>query len=270
MSQNTRRHPMAEQRVVYTMPGVEAVRVRRREPYRATDAGELTMDIYYPPDSSTGRLTPAVMFVTGFSDIGAERLFGSTFKDMESFVSWAHLAAASGLVGVTYTNRHPSDVDDALRYIQQECVMLGIDRDRIGVWACSGHAPNALSVLMRQDRVGLRCAALLYPYTIDLGDSTRVADAARQFGFVTPATGRSMSDLPHDLPLFVARAGRDEMPGLNDALDRFVAEALALNLPVTVVNHSAGPHAFDLIDGGKTSRDIVTQLLAFLQCHLLG
>jgi hypothetical protein len=228
------------------------------------------MDVYYPHDANPGRPTPAVLFVTGFSDIGAERMLGSTFKDMASFVSWAQLAAASGLVGVTYVNRDPGDVDDALRHLQQQAVSLGIDSTRIGVWACSGHGPNALSVLVRHGRENLRCAALLYPYTFDLGDSTGVSDAATRFGFVTPAIGRSMGELPRDLPLFIARAGRDDMPGLNEALDRCVAEALALNLPVSVVNHAAGPHAFDVVDNGKTSRDIVSQLLAFLQCHLLA
>jgi phosphocarrier protein HPr len=77
-----------------------------------------------------------------------------------------------------------------------------------------------------------------------------------------------IGDLPRDLPLFVARAGRDEMPGLNEALDRFVAAALAVNLPVTVMNHATGRHAFDVFDDNRTSRDIVKQVLAFLQFHL--
>ncbi len=58
------------------------------------------------------------------------------------------------------------------------------------------------------------------------------------------------------------------MPGLNDALDRFVGAALAANLPVTVTNHATGPHAFDLFDDTRASRDIVKQALAFLQFHL--
>jgi hypothetical protein len=71
-----------------------------------------------------------------------------------------------------------------------------------------------------------------------------------------------------DLPLFVVRAGLDQMPGLNGALDRFVATALTLNLPVTVVNHASGPHAFDLFDDTPATRDIVKQVLAFLRFHL--
>lgn len=58
------------------------------------------------------------------------------------------------------------------------------------------------------------------------------------------------------------------MPGLNDALDRFVGAALAVNRPVTLMNHATGPHAFDVFDDTKTSRDIVKRILAFLQLHL--
>ena len=110
MSQDTQRDQLSKKRVVHTVPGMEAVPVRRDEPYRVTDAGPLTMDLYYPPDSKAGARTPAVIFVTGFSDLGAERMLGSRFKDMGSFVSWAQLVAISGLVGITYANREPGDV----------------------------------------------------------------------------------------------------------------------------------------------------------------
>ena len=185
-----------------------------------------------------------------------------------SFDSWARLIAASGLVGITYANTDPGDVYNVLNYIQQNAASLGIDGNRMGVWACSGHGPNALSVLMEHGRDGLACAVLAYPYTLDLGGSMRVASAAKQFGFVTPAAGKSLDDLPHDLPLFVARAGRDQMPGLNDALDQFAAAALAINLPLTLVNHATGPHAFDLFDDTRSSHEIVKQMLAFFRFHL--
>jgi len=270
MSDDRKPHPLAERRVVYAMPGMDAVGIRRDERYRMTDAGDLTMDIYYPPGSSGAEPVPAVLFLTGFPDVGAERMFGAKFKDMGSFVSWARLAAVSGIAAITYANSDPADVDDVLRHIHQKGASLGIDSARLGVWSCSGHAPNALAVLMRHGRAGLRCAALAYPYTLDFGESTRVAAAAKQFGFVTPARAASMHSLPRELPLLVARAGRDDMPGLNEALDRFVVEALALNLPLTLVNQPDAPHAFDLFDEGTASRQVVRQILAFLQCHLLS
>jgi hypothetical protein len=72
------------------------------------------------------------------------------------------------------------------------------------------------------------------------------------------------------MPLFLVRAGRERFEGLNDALDRFLARALARNLPVTLVNHATGSHAFDLDDDGATSREVVKQALAFLRFHLIG
>jgi hypothetical protein len=59
------------------------------------------------------------------------------------------------------------------------------------------------------------------------------------------------------------------MPGLNDALDRFMVKALACNLPVTFVNHAMAPHAFDLFHDSDVSRETIRRILAFLQFHLL-
>jgi hypothetical protein len=68
--------------------------------------------------------------------------------------------------------------------------------------------------------------------------------------------------------MFVVRSGRDQFPGLNEALDRFVAGALAANLPITVVNHAAAAHAFELFDDTEVSRHLVRQMLAFIRFWL--
>jgi len=68
--------------------------------------------------------------------------------------------------------------------------------------------------------------------------------------------------------LFVVRAGQDEFPGLNRALDAFAGAALARNIPITMVNHPAAPHAFDLVHDTSTSREIVRETLAFMRFHL--
>jgi hypothetical protein len=77
--------------VLYRVPGVDDVRVRRDEPYSESDAGGLTMDLYYPPDSSSGVRLPAVIIVAGFPDPGCQRIFGCRFKEMGSSTSWARL-----------------------------------------------------------------------------------------------------------------------------------------------------------------------------------
>ena len=108
-------------------------------------------------------------------------------------------------------------------------------------------------------------AVLFYPYTIDLGGATGVADAARMFNFAVPCAGRTADEVAADLPTFVARAGLDQMPQLNVALDRFVTAALERNLPLTLVNHARGSHAFDLMDDSPASRAVIAQSLAFLR-----
>ena len=105
---------------------------------------------------------------------------------------------------------------------------------------------------------------------LDLAGSTSVADASKTFGFANPCAGRSLDDLPNDLPLFIVKAGRDETPHLNGTIDRFMAEASIHNLPVTFVNHSSAPHAFDLMHDSETSREVIRQILAFMQFHLLA
>lgn len=271
MSRDTRQDHISKKTVVYRLPGMDGVRVRHDVEYRATGAGALTMDIYYPPDFKSGARTPAVVFVAGFPDPGFEASVGCKFKEMGSSVSWGRLTAASGLVAVTYTNREPAtDIHALLEYVRRNAAPLGIDGHRLGVWASSGNVPLALSVLMREGGDRLKCAVLCYGYTLDLEGETGVAGAAREWGFANPCAGKSLDDLPRDTPLFVVKAGQDEMPRLNAALDRFLCGALTRNLPVTFTNHHAAPHAFDLLRDDETSREVVRQILAFMRFHLLA
>ena len=55
---------------------------------------------------------------------------------------------------------------------------------------------------------------------------------------------------------------------MNASIDRFLRHALVENLPITFVNHAEGPHALDLFENSRTSRDIVRQTLGFLRQHL--
>jgi acetyl esterase/lipase len=261
---------MTKKSVVYQIPGLDAVRIRQGIEYCITEAGTLTMDIYYPPDAKSDARLPVVIFVIGYPDLGAQAILGCRFKEMESFISWGKLTAATGMMAITYaTGKDPAaDIQELLAYIRQHAESLGIDEKRIGVWACSGHVPLALSVLMDEAGNKLKCAVLCYGYTLDLEGATGVAEAARQFRFINPSEGKPVATLPQDLPLFLVRAGQDQMPHLNEALDRFLAEALICNLPITLVNYSAAPHAFDLHLDSEKSREIIRQILAFMRFHL--
>jgi dienelactone hydrolase len=265
MSDKAERHPITLKTVRYTIPGVDAVTVRPGMPYKTGDEA-LTMDLYVPPQPK-GAPVPAVVVVLGYPDVGVPLSLGCQFKEFGVSVSWARLLAASGMMAVVYTTRNPAtDVHDVLQHIRQNAASLGVDADRIGLHAASGNVVVALSALMHD--AGLKCAALLYGFTLDSGGSTAVADMSRTYGFVNACAGRSVDDLPGHVPLFVVRAGKDQFTGLNSALDAFLAKALARNLPLSFINYASGAHAFDVDEDTENSRDIVRQTLAFLRLHL--
>jgi hypothetical protein len=260
---------ISTRRVLYPIPDVDAIEVRRDVEYRITDAGSLTMDLYYPPGArDAARPLPAVVIVAGYPSPGVELALGRPIKELAFITSWAELLAASGMVAIIYENREPAaDADALLEYIRANATSLGIDAARIGLWATSGNAPLSLFMLM-QERPPV-CAALVCGLTLDLDGFTSVADAAATWKFVNPAAGKSVADLPADVPLFLARAGRDEVPHLNETMDRFVAHALARNLPVTLVNHPEAPHAFDIFHDSALTREIIRQLVKLLRFHLV-
>jgi len=270
MSQDTNPDDISKKVVVYRIPGMDAVKVRHDVEYREGEAGAFTLDIYYPPDSQSGARLPAVVFVTGYPDPGIQKMLGCKFKEMGAYISWGQLTAASGLVAITYTNLEPTaDIHALLQYVRQHAAELGIDENNIGVWACSGNVPNALSVLMQEGSDYLKCAVLCYGLMLDMDGLTHVAEAAGLWGFANPCAGKSVADLPQGLPLFIVRAGQDQMPHLNETIDRFLTKALTHNLPVTFVNHPTAPHAFDLIEESEASRGIIRQILAFMRQHLI-
>lgn len=77
---------------------------------------------------------------------------------------------------------------------------------------------------------------LLYPYTLDVA-----AEAAVMHFAAPPVT---VDELPR-VPILVVRAGQDATPNLDAKLDAFVTAARARELPVSLLEHADGPHAFD-------------------------
>jgi hypothetical protein len=261
---------IAAMRAVLVLPGMEEVSVRRDIPYKTVEGETLTFDLY-EPSGGVRKPWPLVLFVMGFPDWGLQKILGCKAKEMGSYVSWAQLVAVSGMAAVNVSTRQPAeDAPDAIRHLREHAGELSLDAGRIAIWSCSGNVPNALGVLTSPEASRLRCAALLYGYMMDLEGSTHVAQMAGAMKFANPAAGKSLADLPPRLPIFVARAGADQTPNLNETIDRFVAGALKANLPITVVNYPTGPHAFDLMEDSEASRAIVRQILGFLRSHLTG
>jgi hypothetical protein len=251
---------IAKERMVYTLPGMDGLPVRRDLSYRATSGTLLPFDIYYPA-TPPGQRVPVVLIPLAYPDpLAGVRAFGP-------FTSVAQLVAASGMAAVLYGSEAPAeDVHALLGHLRAEAAALDLDATRPGLIAMSGNATVALSTLMRDG--AMACAALLCGYTMDLDVATAVGDMARQYGFADACAGKSVDDLPSDVPMLLVRAGRDDSPGLNDAFDRVVTRALARNLPLTLVNYAAGTHRFVWDDDSAISHEIVRQVLAFLAFHL--
>ena len=98
--------------------------------------------------------------------------------------------------------------------------------------------------------------------------STGVADDAKRFGFADACAGKTVDDLPAGIPLLFIRAGLEQFPALNEALDKVVAKAIARNLPLTVVNHPTGVHGFYLEEDTDASRAAIELVLSTLARYL--
>lgn len=266
MSDMAERHPITLKRLACRITGMESVPVRGDVEYASDDAGPLLLDVYHP--TSPARRPPVVVIVAGYPDVGVPRRLGCAFKEMEMTVSLAQLIAMSGMAAAAYTTRQPaSDIHLVLAHLASQADALLVDAERVGLWAMSGNVPVALAALIRSDRARVKAAVLSNGFTFDATGSA-VADAARSYGFVNASAGHSAADLPADVPLFLTRSGGDEFPGLNDALDRFVADALARNLPLTLVNHRSACHGFELHDDSDAGKDVMRQMLEFMRFHL--
>ena len=259
-------------RIVYEVPGMRSVRVKKNLVYKRADNSDLQMDVY-SPKTSRGRL-PAVLFVHG-GRIPANLL--TTPKEWAVYVSFGELVAASGFVGVTFNHRFhrwnnladsQADVMDAIKYVRDQSATLGVDPDRIVLWVVSAGG-IFLSRPLQERPPYLKSIVAYYPQ-MDLQTSRASAPA-----WVTDETLREFSPVYHlekisaaqgSLlpPMFIARAGLD-VADLNAGLDQFVQLALKNNMSIEVLNHATGHHGFDIEDDNARSREILKRTIEFLK-----
>ncbi len=258
--------------LVLTKPGTDTVKVTPDLRYhpQAQDAN-LLMDVYAPPDAKPGERRAVLMFVHG----GAGS--ASRPKDWGLYQGWGRLAAVSGMVGVTFTHRlgfpNPhledsgADVAQAIDYVRDNAARLGADPDRICLAAFSAGGP-LLTLGLDEKRPYVRCLVAVYAF-LDVQQS----DLHREHE--TPERVKRYSMIEHlgerraqRMPMLIARAGRDEIPTMNDSIDRFIARAIRENANVTVMNHPEGVHGFDNQNDDDRSREIMESLLAFARRHL--
>ena len=268
--------------IYFELPGMDRARVTRDLVYKTLGPGStrgpsLSLDVYLP-ERSSGRPTPIMVFVHG----GLGRDTPPHAKEWPSYQSWGKLAAASGMVAVVLDHRLTTDdnVDeagadllDAIAFVRKRAAEFHADPDRIcvGFYSAGGVVSG---VLLREAPGYLKCVVLYYPY-LDLehlknktifreAHSAAHVDSLANYS-PRGAIGRPAGSLP---PILLARAGRDEIPHLNESVDRFVATALERNVGLDFYTHPTGVHGFDLLTRDARTREIIGQTLSFLARHL--
>lgn len=262
-----------ERPIVYTVPGMQQVRARKNITYKKAGAVELKMDLYSPPNSGRGARLPVVIFIPGGIDPRVE----PKPKDWPAYVSWGRLAAASGMIGVTFTHRlgfprrqyeeGASDLLDLIAYLRANAASFNIDGERLCLVAYSGGGP-LLSVPLR-DRPGyVRCIMGFYTF-LDTGHvDPEQAGTTRQVIQAFSPINHLASSAGKVPPIFIARAGRDQIAAVNESIDRFVKVAVENNAPLDFINHPEGTHGFDARDDVPRTREIIEKAIAFMKAHL--
>ena len=128
-----------------------------------------------------------------------------------------------------------------------------------------------LSMAMREKPAYIKCLVAYYAFMdVQQSEAHRQSEApetVKKFSNITYLTRPDAANIP---ALLIARAGRDEVPTMLDSIDRFIREALARNIAITVVNHPNGVHGFDNATDDHRSREIIRQTIEFMKLHLDG
>jgi len=228
---------VTERPVVYQLPGMDKVVVKKDIIYKTDGEAKLKVDVYYPPNIEKSAKLPLVVFNNG---VGAMEI-----PQWRVYQDWARLVAATGMTAVNYQSRQGAafkDTNDLIDYLRNNANTLQIDADRIGIWTCSGNVSVGLPLAMQENREYIRCAVVYYGMA-------------------------ELNVIRQTLPLFVVRAGQDAR-GLNQAIDQFVQNALVSDLNFQLINYLEGQHAFDIVDDNDRSREIIKQTLDFLKTNL--
>lgn len=250
---------MRKMEVVYKLPEMSNVTIQKGTIYKSTEEKDLKIDLYYPYSANKEEKYPVVIFVLGYPN--------ANLKEMQSYKDWGKLAASHKIVGINYETSNPeTDLRDLISYLRIHADDLKIDKDRIGIWSCSGNVPIALTHLYKSIEPYLQFGVFYYGImnTPDQKYQTEIEKLSSAYGFINPRL-EARYQLPKDLPMLVVRSGQDNIPNINDTIDHFTNIAISKNLPVTLINFSGGQHAFDIMDDKEESRRIINRTLTFMK-----
>lgn len=249
--------------LVYTARNIDRVVEQRDLQYK----DGLRLDVYRPRDAKPH---PVVLIVHG--GVGPQ----DRPKEWGIYRSWGRTLAASGLVAVIpnqrlgFPARHyddgASDIRDALDFVRSRHREF-LAADAFCIFAFSGGGP-VLATFMKSPPADVKCLVGFYPI-LDTADTNNAQaqvtdEQRRRYSAIATITD---SGAPA-IPILIARAGHDQIPGVRDWIDRFVEVALQKNVDLTLLNHPAGRHGFEFLDDDERSREIVITAIEFMRRHL--
>ena len=226
--------------VVYDLPASRQVVLRSDIPFAHVGTRDLRLDLYAPPGKSGPR--PAVVFINAVGDTPQDPV-----RRWAIYTSWPRLVAAHGLVGIAM-DAERDRIQESLRglftFLRDKGRTLGVDPDRIGVYAASANVSGAHEYLLSDSVIpGIRAAAYFY-------------------GGVPQ--GRKRKDLP---VLFIQAQG--DASRMAPVLGPLWQEVVDSALPWTLVFGRGMPHAFDALTDSDDARHLIQQTLAFWDTYLV-
>jgi len=258
--------PLHKKPIIFQTSEMQNVEIETKE-YKEN----LSFDLYYPPNFATTSHYPAIIFVLGYADTTMKnKLKAPKLKEWRQYVDWAKLVASAGMIGISYETLSPAqDIIDLVEFINMNGKSLNIDKERIGMWSCSGNAAIALETVRGPYSKYFDCAVFYYGLMISQNKKylQEIEKLSSSYGFQI-SKNDSIASLDPEIPLFFVKSGLDQIPNANAAMMEVIKEANESNVPLTFINYSSGHHAFDAFDDNDDSRRIIQKTLDFFKENL--
>jgi hypothetical protein len=271
--QNTQNKQKELGSVVFDLPGMNEVIIRKDIPYQDIAGSTLRMDIYYPPKFDFKKQIPAIIFISGCPDTSMVKLVGNPFRKFSQYTSWCKLVAANGMAAIVYETVDPqNNLISLAKYINSDKGSLSINKNSIGAFACSGHVPTGVSYILISSNSIFKCAVLYYGYFLTSNSEylSKIEALFQMQGFQKPPILTEPINWKIDVPFLLVRGGLDKVPFVNQSMQIFYNMAINQNLPITIINYPKGTHGFDIYTNNDSTRLVIKKTLDFWKLFLMN